>query len=66
VLWLQANAEYQERDTELVISCKSEPKVKITPESAMKVNRWDSSTGTVTLQLSHNDGAVEVEIEKNN
>jgi hypothetical protein len=66
VLWLQANAEYQERDTELVISCKSEPQVKITPESAMKVNRWDSSTGTVTLHLSHNDGAVEIEIEINN
>jgi hypothetical protein len=63
-LWLQANVEYEERDTELVISCKSEPKVKVTPESASQVNRWDPSSKSLTLQLSHKHGAVEVNISQ--
>jgi hypothetical protein len=61
-LWLQANTEYPERDTELTIICKVQPKVKVTPAAAAMVNKWDAATGTLTLRLSHADGAVEVEI----
>lgn len=63
-LWLQANAEYPERPTELTLAVKSAPKVTITPAAAAKVNQWDAATGELTLVLSHDDGAVEVTIEE--
>jgi transposase len=59
-LWLQANTEYPERDTELVLTFKAEPNVVVTPATAAKAVRWDAATGTLTLVLSHSDGAVEV------
>ncbi len=62
-LWLQANAEYPERDTELILTCKGQPQVKVTPGAAAKTNQWDATAGTLTLRLSHTDGAVEVEIK---
>ena len=67
-LWLQANTEYYERGdmTELTLTCTSQPKVKIVPASAVKVNRWDAVTKTLTLVLSHADSAVEVEISVQN
>lgn len=61
-LWLQANTEYPERDTKLEIICQTKPAVKVMPEAASKLNSWDPSTHKLTLQLSHADGAVEVEI----
>jgi hypothetical protein len=61
-LWLQANVEYPERDTELTVTCGRKPAVTVTPESAVKVNRWDEVTGKLTLHLAHADGAVEVEL----
>ena len=63
-LWLQANAEYPERDTELALTLKSAAKVTVTPASATKVNQWDEATRKLTLVLSHADGAVEVTITK--
>ncbi|MBM4085754.1 MAG: hypothetical protein FJ272_13275 [Planctomycetes bacterium] len=63
-LWLQANTEYPERDTELTLACKAQPLVKVTPAAAAKVNRWDAATGTLTLRLSHADGAVEAVLEE--
>jgi hypothetical protein len=61
-LWLQANSEYSDRDTEVTLTLKSAPKVVVTPANAAKVNRWDEAAKTLTLALSHTDGAVEVEI----
>jgi len=61
-LWLQANTEYPERDTELAVACNRQPAVKITPPSAARMNEWNAKTGTLTLRLSHSAGAVEVEI----
>lgn len=61
-LWLQANGEYPERDTELKLTCQAKPKVTITPPSAARLNNWDAATATLTLQLSHQDGAVEVAV----
>jgi hypothetical protein len=63
-LWLQANAEYPDRPTDLTLTCKSQPKVTSTPPSAAKLNNWDAATGALTLQLFHQDGAVEVEISE--
>jgi hypothetical protein len=60
--WLQCNTEYPERDTELKLTFQAAPQVKITPATAAKVNKWDASSGQLTLVLSHGDGAVEVEI----
>jgi hypothetical protein len=61
-LWLQANTEYPERDTELTVTCRSQPRVKVTPAAAAKVNRW--ADNKLSLVLSHAEGAVEVEITK--
>ncbi len=65
-LWLQANAEYPERDTELTLTCKGQPQVKVTPAAAAKTNQWDASSGNLILRLSHAEGAVEVEITVQN
>jgi hypothetical protein len=61
-LWLQANAEYPERPTRLTLTLVTAPKVTVTPAHAAVVNRWDERTKTLLLELSHADGAVEVEI----
>ncbi len=60
--WLQCNTEYPDRDTELKLTFKAAPQVTITPATAAKVNKWDASSGQLTLILSHVDGAVEVDI----
>jgi hypothetical protein len=62
-IWLQANAEYADRDTELVIGCATKPKVTVTPPEAAKATDWSEADGSLTLRLSHQAGAVEVEIE---
>ncbi len=62
-IWLQANAEYADRDTELVIECATKPKVTVTPPEAAKVTDWSEADRSLTLRLSHQAGAVEVEIE---
>lgn len=62
-LWLQANTEYSERDTVLNIALSQSPRLKITPSTAVKHNTWDASAGLLSLQLSHTEGAVEIEIE---
>lgn len=61
-LWLQANTEYSERDTELTLTCKGDPQIKITPAAAVKVNHLDAASGKLILRLSHAEGAVEVEL----
>lgn len=63
-LWLQANTEYPERDTELSLVSKFVPRVTVTPVGAAKTNQWDESSKTLTLVLSHTDGAVEVVINQ--
>jgi hypothetical protein len=62
-LWLQANGEYPERETELKLTCMAQPKVTISPSSAATRNNWNAVTGTLTLELSHQNGAVEVKLE---
>ncbi|MEI7732375.1 MAG: hypothetical protein WCO56_22580 [Verrucomicrobiota bacterium] len=59
-LWLQANTEYPERDTEVTIGCTRKLEWQIEPATAAKEARWDEKTGTITLRLSHQQGAVEV------
>jgi hypothetical protein len=61
-LWLQANTEYPERDTELTLTLDAPPRVVVSPAEAAKVNRWDEATKTLSLTLSHAQGAVEVQI----
>lgn len=59
-LWLQANAEYPERDTQIVISCTREPLAIVSPANALVSSSWNAATGDLQLTLSHADGAVEV------
>jgi hypothetical protein len=47
----------------LNIALSQSPRVKITPSTAVKHNTWDASAGLLSLQLSHTEGAVEIEIE---
>jgi hypothetical protein len=62
--WLQANSEYSDRDTELTLELAEEPRVTITPASAAKINQWNPATKTLNLRLTHEVGAVEVEVVK--
>jgi hypothetical protein len=62
-LWLQSNTEYPERDTELEIQMKSEPHVNVTPASAALQKAWNPTTRTLSLRLSHKEGAVNLEIQ---
>jgi hypothetical protein len=41
---------------------KKAPQVTVTPANATKLNQWDEKTKTLSLTLSHVDGAVEVDI----
>ncbi len=61
--WLQANTPYIERDTQLSFVCDEKPKVKATPESAMKEMKWNAKSGTLDITLSHTDGAAELTID---
>ena len=44
----------------MTLTCRAQPKVVVTPATAAKLNKWDAATGTQTLRLSHQEGAVEV------
>ncbi len=57
--WLQSNAEYADRATELAFKCSRKPDWQITPASAGKV-LWDESRTTLSMKLNHQGGAVEV------
>ncbi len=61
-LWLQANTGYPDRDTGLILSCARKPQVEVAPAAASVVNEWNATAGTLTLRLSHADGAVEVTV----
>lgn len=64
-LWLQANTEYSERDTTLSINCNRKPAWQIEPPSAAKEARWDEARKILHLRLSHQQGAVEVNVQQN-
>jgi hypothetical protein len=61
-LWIQAQTEYEGHDTELRVTLKKAPQVTVTPPNAAKLNQWDEKTKTLSLTLSHEDGAVELVI----
>lgn len=58
-LWLQTNGEYPERTMTLAVRATERPKWRVEPMAAAEA-RWDDATHTLTLQLSHQHGAVEV------
>ena len=62
-LWLQANTEYPERDSEFVLTSARKPEWQVTPSAALKQAIWDVANGRLTLRVDHKDGAVEVEIK---
>lgn len=62
-LWLQTNTEYPGRDFNLALACSRRPEVQIEPPSAAKQNAWDDAAKVLNLRLSHQQGAVEVELK---
>ena len=59
-LWLQANVEYADRPTEMVVRCTSAPAIVVEPAAAKIAADWRSSTGSLRLVLDHQHGVVEV------
>ncbi|MFC2111721.1 hypothetical protein ACFLTA_00485 [Bacteroidota bacterium] len=62
-LWLQVNTEYIEDDTEIFFKCDSKPQVKVSPEDAVQTNKWDSGRKILSIRLSHQKGAVDLELQ---
>ena len=62
-LWLQANTEYPDRDTELSIVCIRKPEWRIEPAAAAKAAAWDEASKTLKLRLVHRQGAAEITVE---
>jgi hypothetical protein len=61
--WLQANGEYPDRTTSVSLLCTGKPQWRVEPPGAARQSRWDEQTQTLTLQLSHENGAVEAILE---
>lgn len=62
-LWMLANTEYPDRNTEMSIACPTRPQVQVTPPSAAKESRWDEQAQRLVLRLSHQQGAIEVTVK---
>ena len=62
-LWLQANTEYPDRDTQLSVSCSRRPEWTVEPASASREASWNEAEKTLNLRLSHREGAVEVTLK---
>lgn len=62
-LWMQANTEYPERDTELSVACAAEPAVEVVPAAALKSCKWDPAAKRLNLRLGHAEGAAEISIK---
>ncbi|MCX7047859.1 MAG: GDSL-type esterase/lipase family protein [Candidatus Sumerlaeota bacterium] len=62
-LWLQANTEYPDRDTELSIICARKPQWTIEPPSATKEATWNEASKTLKLRLMHQQGVVDVTLK---
>ena len=65
--WFQANANHKGpytdgRTTQMRFTCKRKPKVTVTPADAAVENKWDGGRHELSLILSHQDGAVEVDL----
>lgn len=61
--WLQTNGEYPQRELTLSLHCETKPAWKADPPAAVKQSAWDPATRTLTLRLSHENGAAEITVE---
>ena len=61
--WFQTNTEYPERETVLSIICTHKPNWQIEPSEAANETRWNETSKTLNLRLSHAWGAVEVSVK---
>ncbi len=62
-LWLQTNSEDPDRELVLTLACARKPAWRAEPASAAVESRWDEASKTLTLRLSHRQGAVEVSVD---
>ena len=61
--WFQTNTEYPDREMVLALACGRRPQWQIEPPSAAKEARWDESTQTLNLRLTHQQGPAEVTVK---
>jgi hypothetical protein len=61
--WFQTNSEYADREMILSLACGRRPQWQIEPPSAATEARWDESTQTLNLRLTHRQGAAEVTVK---
>ena len=67
-LWLQANVDQKgdypdDRQSALWIEAVSEPDLVVTPEAALVQADWNPSEGRLSIQLIHDEGAVDVRVD---
>jgi hypothetical protein len=60
--WFQTNAEDSKRPFVLVMNCPDKPKLAVEPTTALISATWSALAHQLTLQLSNEPGAVNVEI----
>jgi hypothetical protein len=61
-LWLQANTEYPERESDWTITCSRRPDCRVEPPSAARQVDWNEAAKTLSVRLNHQQGAVEVRL----
>jgi len=62
-LWLQSNAEYPDRQTEIVLTCEHKPEWSVAPAAGTKTAQWDEASKSLHLCIAHPCGAVEVNVK---
>lgn len=63
-LWMQTNAEYLDRPTEIAFQCTTEPDVTVLPETSVVSSEWRDATSSLHLVLDHKEGAVEIMLSR--
>lgn len=63
--WPRENTKSSIRDLVVNITCPHKPGWQIEPSSAAKEARWDEQSKTLSLCVSHRQGAVEVTVNEN-
>jgi hypothetical protein len=62
-LWLQLNSQQANDTTSLAVKCSTRPpSPTVIPKDAIVAMRWDTETSEMLIEVSHDQGAVEITI----